>query len=73
VKFAGIRTLKGEKKSRYYAYLKEYGGGRSVKEANWLFGGVDRRLSYTTSWYPITPQVMSGFSSNDSCYKDTAL
>jgi len=45
LKFAGIRTLKGEKKSHSYAYLKEYGGGWRVKEANWLFGGVDQRLS----------------------------
>jgi hypothetical protein len=27
-----------------------------VKDANWLFGGVDQRLSYTTAWYLITPE-----------------
>jgi hypothetical protein len=42
VKFAGIRTLKGEKKSYSYAHVKANGGGREVKEANWLFGGVDQ-------------------------------
>lgn len=32
MKFAGIRELKGEKKSCSYAYVKAYGGGRGVKK-----------------------------------------
>jgi hypothetical protein len=54
VKFAGIRTLKGEKKIRSYAYVKEYVCGTGVRKAHWLFVEVDQCMGYTTAWYLIT-------------------